>query len=101
MNWFTNYTITNDKQVNKKYIYKHYKKKSKVKYAHNNNKTTMIKFIDISKRRLQEHLSDCLRCHIKGKAKQATELVKVQSVLCEESNRGLKISVTKICRTIV
>ena len=51
--------------------------------------------------RLQEHSSKSLVCHISGKAKQAAELVKVQSVLLEESNRGFKISVTKICRTIV
>ena len=34
---------------------------------------------------LPEHSSDCLRCRTKDKAKQATELVKVQSVLCEEA----------------
>ena len=34
---------------------------------------------------LQKHSSDFLRWHIKAKAKQATELVKVQSVLCEET----------------
>ena len=33
---------------------------------------------------LHEHSADCLCCHIKGKAKQATELVKVQSVLCKD-----------------
>ena len=31
------------------------------------------------------HLSDCLLCYIKGMAKQASELVKVQSVLCEDA----------------
>ena len=36
---------------------------------------------------LQEHSSDCLSCHIKGKAKQASELVKVQSDLCENTLR--------------
>ena len=35
--------------------------------------------------RLHEHLSDCLLCHIKGKAKDESELVKVKSVLCEDA----------------
>ena len=34
---------------------------------------------------LQEHSSECLHCHIKGKAKHVNELVKVQSVLCEDA----------------
>ena len=46
-----------------------------------------------------EHLSDYLRCHMKGKVKQATQSVKLQSVLCEDAV-SLKISVTKICGTI-
>ena len=52
--------------------------------------------------RLQEHSSHCLLCHIKGKAKQATELVKFQSVICKEEvrlkrliNCSLKIFFTK------
>ena len=35
--------------------------------------------------RLKKYSSHWFHCHIKGKAKQATELVKVQSVLCEEA----------------
>ena len=30
----------------------------------------------------KEHSSDCLHCHIKGKAKQVTKSIKLQSVLC-------------------
>ena len=40
---------------------------------------------EIMKVRLQEYLSACLSYHIKAKAKQATDLVQVQSVLCEEA----------------
>ena len=58
-------------------------------------------FIEISRRRSHEHdnLSDCLPCYIKGKAKQATELVFSFVRRCgmfAESNRSLKISVTNI-----
>ena len=43
--------------------------------------------------RLQAYSSDRLYCHIKGKAKQASELVKVQSVLCEDAMRLKKVIV--------
>ena len=35
--------------------------------------------------RFKKRLSDCLPCHIKGKIKQAMELVKIQLVLCEDA----------------
>ena len=66
-----------------------------------------IIFIEISRRRNYEHSLHCLPCHIKGKAKQATVLVKLSQSSVEmrgvfiDKNRGLKISLTKICRTIV
>ena len=59
----------------------------------NHNETTMFTIIEISRRRSYEH-SECLPCLIKSKANQMCESVTVQS---EESNRRLKISVTKIC----
>ena len=58
---------------------------------------TMFKFIEISKSeakniRLQEHLSDCLRCLIRDKVKQAT----VQSVLYKQRNNKKVIVVVYI-----
>ena len=55
---------------------------------------------------LQEHSSDCLSCHLKGKIEQVMEPAKIQSVLCEDAlleknNRGLKISMSKICLRFV
>ena len=66
-----------------------------------------IIFIEISRRRNYEHSLHCLPCHIKGKAKQATVLVKLSRCsvktrgVVKDSNRGLKISLTKIYQTIV
>ena len=36
-----------------------------------------------------------LRCYIKGAAKQATDLVKVQSVLCEDTVRLKRVIVVR------
>ena len=43
---------------------------------------------------LQEHSSNCLLCHINSKAMQASEMVKVQLVLCEDLVR-LKIIILR------
>ena len=48
----------------------------------------MFTVIEISRRRIHQYLASrtfCLPCHIKGTAKQASELVKIQSVLCEDA----------------
>ena len=55
---------------------------------HYKKQITLLTFIVISRKRsneLQEHLSDYLRRHIKGKTKQATAVSKVQSVLCDDA----------------
>ena len=44
----------------------------------------MYEYVSHERSFLQEHSSDCLRRLIKGKAKQATESVKVQPALCED-----------------
>ena len=49
----------------------------------NNSKTTMFAFIELSKR--QSHEVFTLLYKRQGKANLATESVKIQSVLCEDS----------------
>ena len=49
---------------------------------------------------LQEHPSNCLLRHIKGKAGQATELVKVQSLLCMDAVRLNRVIVAQLQRSV-